>query len=132
MKIQPSVPFDHQLVEGLRAKNSILRQAQDAGVVRPDAGVTKQDAAGRDDPALRKACREFEAFLVAQLIKNMRASMPKADLFGSAQKEEIFQSMLDEEVAKEISKTSALRLGDMIYVQLATPKTAKVSGEAVE
>jgi peptidoglycan hydrolase FlgJ len=88
--------------------------------------------AQKDDAALRKACREFESLLTAQMLQKMRDSVPKSDLFGSREKEEIFQSMLDEEMAKHIAHTGALGLGDAIYAQLKARNIAKVPADSVD
>jgi peptidoglycan hydrolase FlgJ len=68
---------------------------------------------------LRKACQDFESLLIGQMLKSMRETVPKNDVFGSREKEEIFQSMLDEQTAIEMSKTGALGLADMLYSQLS-------------
>lgn len=88
--------------------------------------------AGSEDAALKRACREFESILLAQMLKKMRESVPKSDLFGSREKEEIFQSMLDEEVAKEIAHGGGLKLGDTLYAQLRAQNSAKVPDESVD
>ena len=88
-------------------------------VADPAAAQTKPPV---EDVKLRKTCRDFESLLVQQMLSKMRASIPKSDLFGSKDKEEIFQSMLDEEYAKELSASSSLGLGDMLYEQLAALK----------
>lgn len=75
-----------------------------------------------EDPKLRKACRDFESLLVQQMLSKMRASIPKSDLFGSKDEEEIFSGMLNEEYAKSLSETGSLGLGDMLYAQLAALK----------
>ncbi len=88
----------------------------------PSAASSPDAAVEKDDRALRQACREFESLLVAQMLKQMRASVPKSDLFGSREKEEMFQSMLDDELAKGMSEQGAFKLGDVIYDQLARRK----------
>ena len=79
----------------------------------------RSEGAEKQDAALRKACREFESFLVGQLLKKMRATVPKTDLFGSNREEETFRDMLDDEVAKEVSKEGAFGIGDVLYSQLS-------------
>lgn len=75
-----------------------------------------------EDPKLRKACQDFEALLVQQMLSRMRASLPKNDLFGSKDEEEVFRGMLDEEYAKDISASGSLGLGDMLYAQFSAAK----------
>jgi flagellar protein FlgJ len=77
-----------------------------------------QTPAQAEDAKTRRVCQEFESLLVAQMLTKMRESVPKSDLFGSSEKEEIFRGMLDQEMAKQISETSAMKLGDLLYAQL--------------
>jgi peptidoglycan hydrolase FlgJ len=94
---------------------------------------TKQPATvAKEDPALKKACSDFESLLVSQMLKKMRDTLPKTDLFGSKDKEEIFQSMLDDETAKHLSENGSLGLADLLYSQLSTDKTAKAQQKAVD
>lgn len=79
--------------------------------------------AGKDDAALRKACKEFESVLVAQMLHKMRETVPKTDLFGSRDKEELFQSMLDDEFAARMSNSGSLMLADLLYQQLSNKKS---------
>ncbi|MCL6518706.1 MAG: rod-binding protein [Armatimonadetes bacterium] len=72
-----------------------------------------------NEQKLRKACKEFESVLIHQLLTIMRQSIPKTDLFGDRREEELFNSMLDEEIAKQISLTNPLGIADMLYTQLS-------------
>lgn len=76
-------------------------------------------AADKADAKLKKVCQEFEALLVTQMLSAMRETVPKSDLLGSREKEEIFQSMLDQETAVQMSRTGSLRIADMLYAQLS-------------
>lgn len=78
-----------------------------------------------DEQKLRKACKEFESILIHQLLTIMRQSIPKTDLFGDRREEELFNSMLDEEIAKQISLTNPLGIADMLYAQLSKTRNDK-------
>ncbi|HOM71350.1 MAG TPA: rod-binding protein [Armatimonadota bacterium] len=84
------------------------------------------------DPALMKVCVEFESLLATQMLKKMRESVPKTDLFGSRDKEEMFQDMLDQEVCLNLSKSGSIGLAEVLYQQLSMQKTAKVSAKPVD
>jgi peptidoglycan hydrolase FlgJ len=77
--------------------------------------------AQKDDPKLRRACTEFESLLVGQMLKEMRATVTKSDVFGSSEQEDLFRGMLDQELAGQISKTGAMGIGDLLYAQLTAP-----------
>ena len=83
----------------------------------PDCGLRAQKSSEPDK--LKKACREFESIFLAYLMKRMRATVPKTDLFGSQRDEEIFRDMMDDEIARSASEKQGLGLGDLIYKQLS-------------
>jgi len=52
---------------------------------------------------LTKACSDFEAIFVEQLFKTMRASVPESGLLDGGRAEEIYTSMLDQQIAREMA-----------------------------
>ncbi|MEN6521539.1 MAG: rod-binding protein [Armatimonadota bacterium] len=107
-------------------------QIQTGPISTSSPTASKNDAVTRDDKSLKNACMEFESVLVHQMIKNMRNSVIKSDLFGSSEKEEMFQDMMDEETSKNFSKTGSIGLADVMYRQLIQQNTAKVIDETVD
>lgn len=83
-------------------------------------------APNREDAALKKACKDFESMLVGQVMKQMRQTVQKSDLFGSSEKEDMFQGMLDDQMATDMSKHQSLGIADAMYKQLSRQKTAQV------
>ncbi len=77
----------------------------------------------KDDNKLKKACFELESLFLNQLMKQMRATIPKSEMMGGGKSEEIYTAMLDSQLAKEISLTKGIGLGEMIYKQMAKGKT---------
>lgn len=68
--------------------------------------------------ALKNACRDFESLFVNYLLKQMRQTVPQDGLFGGGQAEKMYTSMMDSEVAKEISRQRGLGLAPMMYHQM--------------
>ncbi len=91
--------------------------------VPPINAHTPVAPANKEDIKLRKACQGFEALLVQQMLSAMRQTVEKSDIFGSREKEEVFQGMLDEQMAVEMSRTGSLGLADMLYAQLSRLNT---------
>lgn len=62
-------------------------------------------ASARDgqDRRLAKACADFEAIFVEQLFKTMRASVPESGMLDGGRAEEIYTSLLDQQIALEMS-----------------------------
>ena len=76
------------------------------------------NATGRQEAKLRQACQDFEAVFLNHLLKSMRKTVVKSDLFGSSKEEEFFQEMMDYEVSRSIAKRQSMGIADMLYKQL--------------
>lgn len=70
------------------------------------------------DTELRKAVEEFEALLINQMLKSMRETVEKGDLFHGGSGEEIYTSMLDSELSREMSRAGGIGLAEMLLKQL--------------
>jgi len=68
---------------------------------------------------LKKACSDFQAIFVKQMLDSMRKTVNKTGLLDGGQAEEIFEDMLYDEYAQKISKTGNLGLDEMMYRQLS-------------
>jgi murein DD-endopeptidase MepM/ murein hydrolase activator NlpD len=77
-----------------------------------------QADAGQRDRKLKKACKEFESLLTYQLLRSMRKTVDKCDLFHGGQGEEVYQSLFDMEIAKEMSGWGPNSLAKLLYDQL--------------
>ena len=78
--------------------------------------VRKTTAQKNED--LKKACKEFEAVFTYQLLKSMRTTVEKCDLFHGGHGEEIYQSLLDQELSKNLSGPGNNSLANILYNQL--------------
>ena len=77
-----------------------------------------------DDNELKKACKEFESYFINLTFKEMRKTINYSEgIIKRSSAEEIFQSMLDEETAKNISESSGIGLANMMYEQLSNNKS---------
>lgn len=81
--------------------------------------LLKEATAKQDDEVLKEACQEFEAYYLQQVFKEMRKTVPESGLFEKSAGREIYEDMLYEEYAKEMSKGTAIGLADMLYKQLS-------------
>ena len=77
------------------------------------------------DEALRKACKEFESVFTHELLKSMRKTIEKCDLFHGGQGEEIYESLLDMELSKTLSDGGANGIAAQLYEQLKSLEGAK-------
>ncbi len=77
-------------------------------------------AEGRVDrrSELYRQCQEFESIFVNMMLKEMRKTVDKAGLLDGGQAEDIFQDMLYDEYAKDMTRAAGFGLADQVYRQL--------------
>ncbi len=89
---------------------------------QPGIGKTKKTdplaASSEKAQRLSKACEEMEALFIHQLLKEMRATIPKSGLFGKSHAQDIYTGMLDGRMAQEISQNRGLGLSTLLMRQL--------------
>ncbi len=66
---------------------------------------------------LRKACQEFESIMNQYMLKSMRQTVVRAEEPGQGR--EIYEEMMDEALASEMSKCGGKGLSELLYHQLA-------------
>ena len=70
------------------------------------------------DEELMDACREFEAYFVEQLMKQMQKTVMKSELTEESETESYFKDMLYQEYASEASQGEGIGIAKMMYEQL--------------
>jgi murein DD-endopeptidase MepM/ murein hydrolase activator NlpD len=72
----------------------------------------------KKDAKLKKACVDFESVFTYEMLKSMRKSIEKCDLFHGGQAEEVYESMLDQELAQNMAGKGSNSISDVMYNQL--------------
>jgi flagellar protein FlgJ len=80
----------------------------------------KLASTGANDPDLKKACAEFESLFMSYLLKEMRATIPKSGFISGGRAEEIYTSMLDTQLAKELSLKGGIGLSAIFLEHLSS------------
>ena len=81
-----------------------------------------------DSEALEEVSRQFESIFIHQMLKAMRKTVVRSELLGSFAGEQ-YESMMDEEFSKEVSKHRGIGLSEVIHRQLehlTQPQPAKL------
>ncbi len=73
----------------------------------------------KKEKKLRKACHDFEALMLKQLLTSMRKSIPKDGILHGGYASDMYQSMQDDALAQEMAKGRGMGLGDSLYRQLS-------------
>jgi flagellar protein FlgJ len=72
-----------------------------------------------DKKQLKSVCREFEGIILNMMFRQMKAAVPKSDLFPGNTAGEIYQSMLDDRLIEEAAKNGGIGLGETLFKQLS-------------
>jgi flagellar protein FlgJ len=76
-------------------------------------------AANQNDPAaLREVAGQFEALFMQTILKNMREASLGDPIFGNSDQQEMYQGMMDQQLALEMSSGKGIGLADMLVRQL--------------
>lgn len=67
---------------------------------------------------MEKVARDFESVFINKLFESMRKAIPKSGLFDSSAMD-MYQSMMDQEMAKEMSVRKGMGIGEMVYSDLS-------------
>jgi flagellar protein FlgJ len=82
-----------------------------------------------DDPAaLREVARQFESVFTKMMLESMRAASFGDPLFGSDQGD-MYQDMMDDQLAIEMSQGKGLGLADLLIRQLSHGANPKAPGQ---
>ena len=103
---------------GIIEYNNITEKSQEAkqGEFERVLDRAKEE---KDDKKLKKACSDLEAIFVNMMFKQMRNTVQKSDLIDGGSAEEMYEDMLFDKYAEEVSKGKGTGLGDMLYRQLS-------------
>ncbi len=72
----------------------------------------------KQNPSLRKACRQLESLFLSQLLKEMRKTVPHGGAIPEHNGASLYQSLFDNHLADLLAKQQATGLGDYFYREL--------------
>jgi flagellar protein FlgJ len=108
-------------ISGSSTENFTNNAASSAVQASDDSFAKKLEAAvqSNDDKELKEACQEFEGIMLNMMYKSMKATITKSDLIEKDAGTEIFESMQDENLMEQASKTGSFGLAESLYKQLS-------------
>jgi Rod binding domain-containing protein len=113
----PAMAEQQMLSRGNNSHSSVLKNRTLLDQLRSGNRGT-DEAATRQ--ALRDAATEFEGVFMNQLVSAMRKTVGESELLPKGQGEKMFEGMLDEEWARNLSgRHGPSGLSEMIYRQLS-------------
>jgi Rod binding domain-containing protein len=92
---------------------------------RSSASASGEGGAAR----LAEVCAEFESLFIHQLLKEMRATIPKGGLLEGGNAEEVYTALLDAELARNLARRGGIGLAELTRRELgAAAKSAAAGG----
>ena len=107
------------IIEGVIGNIPGKTQNEGNGAFRTEKGTDAKTRADseKENRNLREACTEFESLFINYILKEMRETIPKTGLFSGGKAEEIYTSMMDVQLAKDIAHKGGFGLSKMLYNQ---------------
>ena len=68
---------------------------------------------------LKAVSQEFEAILLNYLLKSMRSTVPDSGWMKRSLGRELYEQVMDEELARKIARTRGVGIGEMLYRELS-------------
>jgi peptidoglycan hydrolase FlgJ len=82
------------------------------------ANLTTPQVKTKNLQQLRQSTREFEALYIFEVYKSMRQNVPDGGLIEKSFSTELFQEMLDMELARTAAAGEGMGIGKKMYEQL--------------
>ena len=104
------------LIKRAENQNTLFSQLTEKNL----EGLRNQSKFGQIDSEkdMEKVARDFESVFVNKLLESMRKAVPKSGLLDSSALD-MYQSMMDQEMAKNMSERKGMGLGEMVYKDLS-------------
>ncbi|MDH3747762.1 MAG: glucosaminidase domain-containing protein [Gammaproteobacteria bacterium] len=86
----------------------------------------RRGAENNDPKVLKEVAGQFEALFLQSMLKNMREASLGDPIFGESDSHEMYQSMLDQQLAMEMASGNGIGLAEMLVRQLGGEQAAKL------
>lgn len=104
-----------------------------SGIKGINTDISMALAKGKDSPGeMKQAVQDFEALFINQMLKSMRDTVQKSDLFHGGAGEEIYSSMFDMELSRLMSKSGGIGLGDVLLEQFGATQAHNAPGAGLK
>ena len=104
------------LIKRTEIQNTLFGQLTEKNLER----MRNQSKFGQVDSEkdMEKVARDFESVFVNKLFESMRKGVPKSGLLDSSAMK-MYQSLMDQELAKLMSERKGMGIGEMVYKDLS-------------
>lgn len=88
-------------------------------------GANAAPAADAESAEARKVAQDFEAFFIGMYIETMFSGIETDGAFGGGHGEDVFRSLLNQEVGKSIARTGGLGIADSVMREIIKMQEAE-------
>lgn len=115
LNISPATGGGGSTAEGASFQAELEKSKAEIDQLHASANAATESG---DLEALKKVAKEFEEIFLNMLLKSMRSTIEDGGLTEKSNQRGIFEGMLDEEFAKQISQKGGIGIQDMMVRQL--------------
>ena len=116
----PAANYQRDAIHDLSNKSVRFQEILDNQInISKSVNKTNSSGARVKDERLMDVCIQMESIFVARMLKEMRNTVHKGELFNGGFPEKIFEDMLYDEYALNLSKNANLGLATMLYKELS-------------
>lgn len=100
--------------------NSQITEENQSKTASSISNLKNTDLSNATDNELMDACKQFEAYFIEQVFKEMEKTVPKSEYSSNATSSmmDYMQDSLLQEYASQASETNSLGLAQMLYEQM--------------
>jgi Rod binding domain-containing protein len=96
------------------------------------SGIKSANVEHKDLARIKQSAQEFEAIFLETMLKTMRESIQKGGLIDGGNAEQMYQSMLDSEYAKQMAAQNMTGIAGNIEKQLLSSLGVKTDAAALK
>ena len=85
-------------------------------------------AVTEDERQAKDACKEFEALFINMMLKELRATVNKSGLMDGGKAEELYTSLMDTQMSREMAAQGGIGLAEMLYRQMMEASGSRKPG----
>jgi peptidoglycan hydrolase FlgJ len=89
----------------------------DVGNAPNGSEIMKERAA--QEEKLKKACADFESIFIYTMLQKMRNTIPESGLLPKMTGKSVYNAMIDQKVAEDLSTNGGFGLQKMLYDQIS-------------
>ena len=116
--------MDEKISLPVSAETAFARQYQ-RQLIRGALKSAGNQSVEKSDSDLHAACAEMESLFISYLFKEMRATIDKSGFISGGRAEDIFTSMMDAEISREMSTVGGIGLSTLLMDQLGDNSGSK-------